>query len=353
MKKTTVLTKIAATVLTAFTALSALSVGAFAMAEETEKGADLYIGSEVTHFDDISEAWNEAMSSKSETKLVLNEDWIADENGSFGSGKYFPNGGLGILSRHKAFTLDLNGYKIDRGLECETSNGYVFFVDNSIYITITDTSEAGTGIITGGFNKNNGGAFKIIGSKMTVSNITVKGNQSTARGGAFWIEKLEFEDETATSNVTLDNCTVTENKAKTGGAVYIETSNRIRLFDTTVTNNSAEADGGIHTEVFGFVKAYITLGGKVTIADNNTETDGTGLMLDESFFTKVVVDYASARPLDADSRIVILSKTGDKTLRITEDSDNTNINCFEYENDDYEIIEKGSGDEQYLDIKKA
>lgn len=228
-----------------------------------------------------------------------------------------------------------------------------FFIDNSIFITITDNSQAQTAVITGGYNKGNGGAFKIIGSKLTLNNITIKGNTSTARGGAFWIEKLDFEDETVLSTVTLDNCLITENKAKTGGAVYIETSNRIRIFDTTIINNSADADGGIHTEVFGLVKAYITLGGKVIIADNQTKTDGTGLMLDESFFTKVVIDYITSRPLEEGSRIVILSKTDDNTLRITEDSDRTNIDFFEYENDSYEIIKKGSGDEQYLDIKKA
>lgn len=351
MKKTSIFTKITATAMAAIMALLACCITSFAA--ESRGGADLYIGSEVAHFDDISEAWNTALSSKKEARIVLQQDWIADENGSFGTGEYFPNGAIGILSKHQDFTLDLNGYKIDRGLQSKKNNGCVFDVDNCTGVTITDSSEAQTSVITGGFNENKGGAFSVIGSTLTVSNIKIQGNKTTSKGGAFWIEKLEFEDETVRSIVTLDNCTVTQNQAKTGGAVYIETSNRIRIYDTTITNNSADADGGIHTEVFGFVRANITLGGKVIIADNETKSDGTGLMLDESFFTKVVIDYSSARPLAQDSRIVILSKTGDKTLRITEDSENTNIGCFEYENDKYEIIEKGSGNEQYLDIKKV
>lgn len=351
MKKTSVFTKITATAMAAIMMMLTCCIASFAA--EAKGGADLYIDSKIIHFDDISEAWKTALSSKKEAKIILQQDWIADENGAFGTGDHFPSGALGILSKHQDFTLDLNGYKVDRGLQNKKSNGCVFDIDNCTGVTITDTSEAQTGVITGGFNENKGGAFSIIGSTLTVSNITIKGNKTTSRGGAFWIEKLEFEDETVASTVTLDNCTVTQNQAKTGGAVYIETSNRIRIYDTTVTNNSADADGGIHTEVFGIVRASLVLGGKVIIADNETKSDGTGLMLDESFFTKVVISYNSSRPLAQGSRIVILSKTDDDTLRITNDSKSTNIDCFEYENDKYEIIEKGSGDEQYLDIKKA
>lgn len=351
MKKYSTVKKFISALLAVITLLAITSTSSLALAA-SEGGADLYIGSEVTHYDDISEAWSKAMSTEKSTKLVLMEDWIADENGSFGRGEAFPGGGIGILDRHKPFTLDLNGYKIDRGLTSAKSNGYVFKVSNASFITITDSSEAKTGVITGGFNKDHGGAFKVEGSILTVRNITIKGNESLTKGGAFWIEIFAFDSFAQYSKVTLDNCTVTENKAKTGGAVYIEISNRIRIFDTSITNNSAIADGGIHTEVYGLFTAAITLGGKVVIADNNTEKDGEGLMLDESLFTKIVVEYEGSRPLSKDSRIVVLSKTGDNTLRITKDSDSSNIECFEYENDSYKIVAKGSGSEQYLDIKK-
>lgn len=349
MKKT--FTKITAATLAILTLLFTFCLTSFA--SEKEGGADVYIGSGVTHFDDISEAFTAAVTSKKDTKLVLREDWVADENGSFGKGNCFPGGGIGIVSKFSDITIDLNGNKIDRGLTKETKDGYVFYIRNSSSVTIKDSSKAKTALITGGFNKGNGGAFYLEGAKLTLDNITVAGNTSSSRGGAFYAKALTLEDETVSTVLTLDECVVTENKAKTGGAIYSETSTSLEIFDTTITNNTAVADGGIHTEICGLFKSYITLGGKVVIADNNTEKDGKGLMLDENLFLKVVVEYDSSRPLEEGSRIVILSKTGDKTLRITADSDNSNIDCFEYENDSYKIIVKGTGAEQYLDIKKA
>lgn len=348
---TTAFKKITATTLAILSILFTFCITSFAA--ETPGGADVYIGSEVTHYDDISEAFVKAITASKESKLVLLEDWVADENGSFGEGKYFPGGGIGILKRYdNAFTLDLNGNTIDRGLTKERKDGYVFYVYYSRYITITDTSNAKTGLITGGFNKGNGGAFKLEGAKIEVTNLTVKGNVATERGGAFRAKDITLEDETISTVLTLDNCTVTENRAKTGGAIYVETANRIKLFDTRITNNYAKADAGIHTEVCGLYKSFITLGGMIVIAGNIAENDGEGLMLDENFFTKVVIEYSSSRPLFDSSKIVILSKTDDKTLRITEDSNYTHIGCFTYENDDYEIVAKGSGSEKYLDIKK-
>lgn len=125
MTKKNAFTKFTVTTLAALALMLTLCITSFA--SDTQGGAELYIGSDVKYYDDISEAWNAAMSSGKEAKLVLKEDWVADENGSFGSGKNFPKGAIGILSKHEAFTLDLNGYKIDRGLKNETSDGYVFF----------------------------------------------------------------------------------------------------------------------------------------------------------------------------------------------------------------------------------
>lgn len=351
MKKSTTIKKLTAISLAIITVLFTFCIGAYAV-KENFTGADVYIGSKVKHYDSISEAWASATTSKCDAKIVLLEDWTANENGYFGSGKGFKNGAISLSSCFSSITLDLNGKTINRGLNSATSNGQVFHLSNSKLLTVTDSSEEKTGMITGGFNKGKGGAFFVSCTNLKVENVTIADNTCTERGGAFYIMTQDTEDGSESSCVTVDNCKISSNKATTGGAVYIETASRIRIYDTTISGNIAKYDAGIHTEVCGLFKSYITLGGKMIIKGNLSENDGTGLTLDDGFFTKVSIDLSENRPLDSESEIVILSKTDDKTLRITNNSSDNHIGCFEYENGKYSIVAKGSGNSQFLDIKK-
>lgn len=350
MKKANTFTKTTATVLATLTVLFSSCVGAFAA--EQPGGAEVYTGNEVRHYESIAQAWETAASSKKEAKIVLHEDWIADEDGSFGEGKAFRNGAIYLSEQTAGLTLDLNGFSIDRELEEEQKDGAVFRVERSKKFVVTDSSADGSGSVSGGFNEGNGGAFSVLGSEVKIENICLEDNQSAAKGGAISIEGFADGDLQYQSKVTLDNCQLRANTASKGGAVYLDASNSLQVFDTTVTKNSAENDGGICTEVCGLSKAKITLGGKVVIADNEAANSGKGLTLGENFFTKVIVSYDKNRPLSEESEIVVLSKTSDRTLRITADSSETHIGCFTYENGKYEIIAKGSGDGKYLDIKK-
>lgn len=343
--------KITATSLAVLTAAFTFCFTSFAA--EKPSGADVYIGEHVFQFDEIDKAWQKAAEADTSSKLVLNEDWKADENGSFGTGKYFSDGYMFLFDKRAPMTIDLNGYKIDRGLKEAKNGGRIFDLQLCKSITFTDSSEAKTGTITGGNNLNSGGAFSIYGSKVNFENITVSGNASASKGGAFFIKVHSTEDFDDRAVVTFDNCKLTGNNARTGGAVYLDVKSDLFIFDTEITGNTAINDAGIHTELNWFFKSEITLGGKVIIADNKAEREGTGLMLDECLIDKMVIGFSKERPLSDDSRIVILSKTEDRTLRITKDSDDNNIGCFTYENGKYEIVAKGSGNNQYLDIKKV
>lgn len=352
MEKMKMLKKIAATLLATITVLGAFPFNSFA-AEERTGGADVYIGENVYEFDNASDAWAKAADPGNDAKIVLRGDWVADKDGSFGVGKNFEAGAMIIKFRHKKLIIDLNGYKIDRGLTQEKRGGELFRFFDCDYIEFMDSSEAKTGTITGGNNTNIAGAVYICGSDVKFSNITFTGNRSATKGGAFYIEDYSYSNYLRRANVTFDNCKFFGNEAKTGGAIYINVRCNLFIYDTEITGNKAQFDAGVHTEVSAVYKTELTLGGKVIIADNFTDNDGEGLMLDENLVIKVVINFDKNRPLDDDSRIVILSKTDDRTLRITEDSDDNNIGCFKYENDKYEIIAKGSGNDQYLNIKKS
>lgn len=348
MKKT--LKKTTAATLAVLTILFTFCLTAFAY--EKTGGAYVTQNGETTHYDSIAEAWSTAIKSEEAVTVTLCEDWLADEKGSLGEGEGFSKGGIYINSKADDLTLDLNGYKIDRGLKEPTKQGFIFCIKNSSNVTITNLSGRITSAITGANCIDSAGAFSIIGSKVKVSNITITNNTSDYKGGAFFIMNAPSGSGKTEADVTVRNCAITLNKAKTGGAAFVDGGSTLRIYDSMITNNSAVCDGGIHAEVSVFEVSRIILGGTMIIAENNAEKDGTGLTLDESFLTKAYVEYDKKYPLSENSKIVILSKTDDKTLRITANSDKSYIDCYEYENDSYKIIKKGSGSKQYLDIKK-
>lgn len=348
MKKS--FTKITATTLAVLTLILTFCIAG--SAGSVRGGAMVYLGDKTVHFADPAEAWAVFAAEEGSAAFQLMGDWKADENGSFGEGKGFKDGAIALEYRRESVIIDLNGYDVDRGLTEERENGSVFYFYACSQIYLGNNSKLWVSEIRGGNNKNDGGAFTIYGTDLSMRNIKIEGN-AARKGGAFYIDECDYYRGAELSDVIITACTLTGNKATTGGAIYIENSNRVQIYDTTITGNLAKNDAGIHTEVSGLYSTHIFLGGKVTIADNIAEEEGTGLTLDENFFRKVSVSYDLAKPLSDESRIVILSKTDDKTLRITTDSPEHHFDCYEYENDDYTIVTKGSGDGKYLAIKKA
>lgn len=349
MKKMSVIKKSVSILIVVLIALSSLSVVSFAA--ERKYGAVLHCVSGTYRYATAEDAWNRAVTYGSPVLIVLEKDWTADKNGDLGTGRGFVDGAISIENKTNRIAINLNGHSIDRGLTESRENGCVFSIYNSSDVNIFNNTGKESAI-KGGNNTSDAGAIKVEGSNVKVSRVTICDNETSEKGGALFITKATVNDKEVKSTVILDCCKITGNEAKSGGAVYLYQNNELHILDTEVTGNKAFADAGIHTEVSRFSVSTIYLGGKVIIADNITETDGEGLMLDENFFTKVYVKYNFTRPLSEDSRIVVLSKTDDNTLRITDDSNEYHADCYEYENDSYKIVAKGSGDGKYLDIKK-
>lgn len=343
MKKTFV--KITATALAILTLVCTFCITSFAA--QLHSGAILYTGKTQEYFEDPSDAWAKYASLDEGAAIKLLENWKADENGSFGEGVGFKDGAIYLENKQHGLIFDFNGFSIDRGLEEGKDNGCVFYFRNCKGIVLTNNHTVRDSYIKGGNNSKDGGAFVVSGSEILVHNFRITDNTASGKGGAFYIK-----EGNGASEVRIDKCQVSDNKAKIGGAVYIEHSNTVKVLDSVITANAAKYDAGIHTEIDGLNTTHIFLGGKVVIADNIAEESGTGVMLDENFFRKVSISYDCNRVLSNESRIVVLSKTDDNTLRITADSSIDHLVCFEYENDSYSIVAKGKGDSKYLAIEK-
>ena len=85
---------------------------------------------------------------------------------------------------------DLNVHTISRNLTSPTENGEVFYMNSYGSLTITDSSEAKTGIITGGNSTGNGGAFYVDYGELHLNGGTVTGNKANY-GGAVYADDLD------------------------------------------------------------------------------------------------------------------------------------------------------------------
>ena len=162
-----------------------------------------------------------------------------------------------------AVTLDLNGYMLNRGLtECQDL-GSVIRVEPGATLTVKDSSNKNSGVITGGASWNGGGICNH--GTLTVEGGTISGNKAlhNAYGGGGGIYNGSYNGSKAT--LTLKGGVIAYNEARNGGGVYnsdgtviiqngsysVTVLSKLKTYETNVTikNNSASASGsGIYTE---------------------------------------------------------------------------------------------------------
>ena len=163
----------------------------------------------------------------------------------------------------KEVTLDLNGYTLNRGLtECRDL-GSVIRVEPGAVLTLKDSSNKNSGVITGGASWNGGGICNH--GTLTVEGGTISGNKSlhNTYGGGGGIYNGSYNGSKAT--LTLKGGVIAYNEARNGGGVYnsdgtvviqkgsysVTVLSQLKTYDTNVTikNNSATVSGsGIYTE---------------------------------------------------------------------------------------------------------
>ena len=163
----------------------------------------------------------------------------------------------------KEVTLDLSGFTLNRGLtECRDL-GSVIRVEPGATLTVKDSSNNNSGVITGGASWNGGGICNH--GTLTVEGGTISGNKSlhNTYGGGGGIYNGSYNGSKAT--LTLKGGVIAYNEARNGGGVFnsdgtvviqkgsysVTVLSQLKTYDTNITikNNTATVSGsGIYTE---------------------------------------------------------------------------------------------------------
>ncbi len=163
----------------------------------------------------------------------------------------------------KEVTLDLSGFTLNRGLtECRDL-GSVIRVEPGAVLTLKDSSNNNSGVITGGASWNGGGICNH--GTLTVEGGTISGNKAlhNTYGGGGGIYNGSYNGSKAT--LTLKGGVIAYNEARNGGGVFnsdgtvviqkgsysVTVLSQLKTYDTNVTikNNTATVSGsGIYTE---------------------------------------------------------------------------------------------------------
>lgn len=222
-----------------------------------------------------------------ETTITLEQDITADEGNTFLSIPQMAN-----------LTLDLKGHKLDRNLArgSAVDNGCVIKLtpgssSNPTKLTIIDSSEAGTGLITGGNSSGSaGGVYVQANTLFTLESGTISGNTASNGGGVYVASDGTFLQEggmicgnTATGSGGGVNCSgsftmnggvVSSNTAQSGGGVFRNSNGTFSMDKGTICYNTATLNGG------GVYNAGPFTMDDGTICDNEAIKNGGGVYND-------------------------------------------------------------------------
>ena len=157
----------------------------------------------------------------------------------------------------KTVTLELAGYKIDRGLTEAQDDGNVLTVNGNL--TLTDSKGGGT--ITGGYNTDSGGVY-VAGGSFIISGGTISGNGSDKGGGVY----------VASGSFTMSGGEITENKPNSyGDDVYVAGGS----FTMSGGSISGNKDGGVYV---GNGADFTMSGSSVISGNEKIYTEGSSGM---------------------------------------------------------------------------
>jgi len=167
----------------------------------------------------------------------------------------------GIVVARRSVVIDLNGYNIAGNEGDNASSAHHFaIVNNGGTLTIQDSSEEGTGSITG-FSAEQGGAILVEdGGELRVLGGIISGNNATTGGGI----------AVTGGSVSVTGGSFTSNSATQGGGIAV-IGGSVSVTGGSFTSNSATQGGGV--AVFG--GSISVTGGSV--ADNSCSSNGGGV----------------------------------------------------------------------------
>ena len=189
----------------------------------------------------------------------------------------------------KKITIDLKGYSINRGLENADpqTEGRGCVIKNEGTLTITDSSSAQTGTITGGNCKGAGGGIYNSGT-LTITGGSITGNAASTLGGGVYLP-----DASANNNITaflnLNGGSITNNTCgNSGGGVHVSGTASMTVSGSPVvsgnkkndTANNINLTGGAVIQVTGALTEDASLGvsnsgGKAFITRGYGANNGT------------------------------------------------------------------------------
>lgn len=190
---------------------------------------------------------------------------------------------------NKTVVLDLNGKIIDRGLfknETGTSNGWVIKVCGG------SLTVKGGGIIKGGNSLSNGGGINVESGSLTLENCTIKENKAAEGGGGIYNNNrsITIKDGTVISNniakqggglctwygtCTMEGGSIINNSSIAGqyssyghgGGVYLHNGSVFNLYGGVIENNTCaetKQGGGIYV----YYQSVIYLKGNPIVRNN-------------------------------------------------------------------------------------
>ena len=144
------------------------------------------------------------------------------------------------IPKNKKVEIDLAGHTLNRNRHNKVGSGHVIEVQKGATLTITDSSESKSGMITGGWSDFGGGIYVHGNGNLFLNGGTITKNKANVDGGGIYMG--------GDSELILNGGTVSDNYAYyNGGGVY--TKNQLTVDEdsptvSTVTGNVSGGDGG-------------------------------------------------------------------------------------------------------------
>ena len=233
--------------------LSLLTAAAFADEELSSTGTWDYLVNAVSN-------------AETDSTITLYDDYVGDDSVD-----------RLLVETGKTLTIDLNGHTIDRNRTTVDENGHVIVVQAGATLKIKDSSGDNSGVITGGYAYNGGGINNsgtlIIEGGTITGNTAVQNGTSDGRGGGI----ANYGTLTITGGV------ITNNTAYAGGGIGIRPGGTadpcvVNITGGSITNNTAEEGGAITTANNELQIPLVTLE-NVTISGNKASGSGGAIRM--------------------------------------------------------------------------
>ncbi len=180
-------------------------------------------------------------------------------------------------------TLDLQNHTLSRDLESAVDSGMVIDITGNSNVTIK------SGVITGGYNKANGGGIQATGD-LTLDGVNIVDNMASAAGGGVYV----FD-----GNLTVANSVIQNNTAagSFGGGIYVARVNKPQSADicnlkftggNVIERNEVHGDGG---GVYFYGNSFDTSEStKLEVKNNTAYNTGGGLYINTFSTTDMTFD---------------------------------------------------------------